>query len=114
MERQYAIYDIIARIRPRPAMFLGDCSLVRMRAFIDGCTFMAQELGVEQHPDFRGFHDWVARKFGWGESTAGWCNIILQECGGDDRKAMETFFELVDEYRETPGGRPQVSQGCRR
>jgi hypothetical protein len=66
---------------------------------------MAHELGMEpcDQPDFGGFHDWVAARFGWRESTAGWCNIIRQECGGDDRKALESIFELIDEYRETTG-----------
>jgi len=101
MKNHYTIYEILARIRLRPAMYLGKCSLIRLRAFVEGCTFMAQEFGVESrdHPDFGAFHDWVAQRFGWRESTAGWCNIILEECGDDDQKALESFFELVDDYR---------------
>jgi hypothetical protein len=84
-------------------MYLGECSLIRLRAFIDGYSFMAHESEIELHdkPDFGGFHDWVAAKFEWRESTAGWCNIILEECGRDDRRAMENFFELIDEYQRT-------------
>jgi hypothetical protein len=26
--------------------------------------------------------------------------MILQECGGDDRRALDRFFELVAEYRQ--------------
>jgi len=105
MKQPYSIYDLLAKIRARPAMYLGECSLIRLRAFVDGYSFMANELGIEprDQPNFSGFHDWVAAKFGWRESTAGWCNIILQECGGDDRKALESFFELIDEYRKSTG-----------
>jgi hypothetical protein len=61
---------------------------------------MAHENGIErcEHPDFHGLHDWVAKRFGWDESTTGWCNIILKESGADDAKALDMFFERVDEY----------------
>ena len=105
MAQQYSIYDLLTKIRVRPAMYLGEWSLIRLRAFIDGYTFLAYELGIEprDQPDFGGFHDWVARKFGWRESTAGWTNILLQESGGDDRKGLASFFKLLDEYRQIPG-----------
>src|SRR5262249_20246834 len=101
MDRKYNVYDTIAMIRPSPSMYLGCYSLIRLRAFLDGCFFMVVTFGIdcEVPPDFRGFDDWVAQKFGWRESTAGWCGIILQECDGDDSAALDCFFELLDEYR---------------
>ena len=108
--RQFDVYETIALIRPRPAMYIGSNSLVRLRAFLDGCFYMADEFGIEccERPDFGGLHDWVARRFGWYESTAGWCNIIVQECSGDEGKALDRFFELVEEYRRSaePGAAP--------
>jgi hypothetical protein len=59
-------------------------------------------LSLPNQADFHRFHDSVAAKFGWRESTAGWCTI-LQESGGDDRRALEFFFELIDEYRKANG-----------
>jgi hypothetical protein len=105
MKQQYSIYELLAKIRARPAVHLGVWSLVRLQAFLHGYSFMASELGIEpcDQSNFGGFHDWVAARFGWPESTAGWCNIILQECGGDDRKALESFFVLIDEYRKSSG-----------
>jgi hypothetical protein len=105
MKQQYSIYDLLAKIRVRPAIYLGEWSLTRLRAFIDGYCYMAYERGIEpgDQPNFDGFHDWVAAKFGWRESTAGWCNIILQESNGDDRVALKSFFELIDEYRKASG-----------
>jgi hypothetical protein len=105
MKQQYSIYDLLTEIRARPAIYLGEWSLIRLRAFIDGYRFMAQEQGMEpgDQPDFDGFLDWVATRFGWRESTAGWCNIILRESGDDDRTALESFFELIDEYRKIRG-----------
>jgi hypothetical protein len=46
-----------------------------------------------ERPDFGRFHDWVAERFGWHESTAGWCNIIVEECGGNHGEALDRFFE---------------------
>ena len=99
----FNVYDTIALIRTRPGMYLGDHSLVRLRAFLDGCFYMAErfDLGRGDGPDFGGLHDWVAKKYGWFESTAGWCDIILQECSGDESKALDQFFNLVEEYRRT-------------
>jgi hypothetical protein len=81
-------------------MYVGSHSLVRVHSFLYGCLFMTREYGIEccERPSFGAFHDWVAKRFGWYESTAGWCNIIVQECGGDESKALDRFFELVDEY----------------
>ena len=100
---RFDVYETIALIRARPAMYIGSHSLIRLRAFLDGCFFLAQQHGIEcgERPDFGGLHDWVAKRNGWYESTAGWCNIILQQCGGDDANALDRFFELVEEYRKS-------------
>jgi len=97
----FDVYQTITLIRSRPTMYIGSHSLIRLRAFLDGCFYMAHEYGIEccERPSFGGLHDWVAKRFGWYESTAGWCNIIVKECGGDEGKALDQFFELIDEYR---------------
>ena len=51
--------------------------------------------------NFGGFHDWVAERFGWHESTARWCNIIVEELGGNLGEAPDRFVELVEEYQRT-------------
>ena len=103
MPGRFNVYATIALIRPRPAMYIGDHSLRCLKSFLDGCFFLAEEHGIEtsECPVFGGFHDWVAKRFGWYESTAGWCNIIVEECGGDQGKALDRFFELIEEYRRT-------------
>jgi hypothetical protein len=98
---RFNVYDLLTLVRRRPAMYLGEASLVRMHAFLDGCLFMAHEFAIEREgPDFGAFHEWLARRFDWPESTAGWCGILLVECGGDDRAALERFFALVEEFRQ--------------
>jgi hypothetical protein len=83
-------------------MYIGRASLTPLHFFLEGYSFALSEHGIRQPnevPPFKGFHDWTARKLGYRESTAGWCNMILQHVGGDETVAFERFFELLDEFR---------------
>jgi hypothetical protein len=101
--KKFDVYETISLIRQRPALYIGSHSLIRLRAFLNGCFYLAREQDIHcsESPDFGGLHDWLAKRFGWYESTAGWCNIILQECGDDDSKALDLFFELIEEFRKS-------------
>lgn len=101
MATPFDLYAVIDRIRQRPGMYFGVPSLTRLRAFLDGCVFAVDECGgkIVSNPEFGELHDWVATRFGWRESTAGWCNILLAGCGNDEAKALALFFDLIDEYR---------------
>ena len=52
----------------------------------------------EENPKFHGFHDWVANKFGYTESTSGWAYMI-EDQREDKKEALYLFYELLDEYR---------------
>jgi hypothetical protein len=84
-------------------MYLGRHSICLLRAFLDGYQLACEDahLEVTGGPDFHGLHDWVAQWYGRTDSPRGWCGIILEECGGDDAKALEVFFTLLDEYRQS-------------
>lgn len=72
------VYELIETISQRTAMYTGECKLSNVRSFIDGYTFALSNAEQERFlGDFAGFHDWVAAKFGFYESTAGWQNMIL-------------------------------------
>ena len=112
------IYELIERISVRTAMYTGECKLSNVRSFLDGYTFsiQGQADNVGFLSDFPGFHDWVAKKYGFYESTAGWQNMILAiELGltprnicwegyssdateEQHRSSVATFFNLVAEY----------------
>ncbi|WP_445363675.1 hypothetical protein ACJJIQ_03120 [Microbulbifer sp. ANSA003] len=113
------IYDLIEKIRVRTAMYTGESKLSNVRSFLDGYTFAINE-GSEIEgflSNFQGFHNWVAKKYGFYESTAGWQNMILAiELGlnpgeiswgnyssnatdAQHKASVETFFELVSEYK---------------
>jgi len=54
-----------------------------------------------QQPDFHGFHDWVAHRLGFAESTSGWCNMIREKSKSEE-DAFEQFFVLLAEFRKEP------------
>jgi len=47
-----------------------------------------------------GFREWVERKYGLTESHGSWDRIILF-FSQDESDALNRFFELYNEYRET-------------
>jgi len=96
-------------------MYTGECKLTNVSAYLDGYS---SAVDTEDFlSDFPGFHDWVAKKYGFKESTSGWQNMILaMELGlvanefswpgysdkatdTNHRKSVSIFFELVAEYR---------------
>lgn len=97
------IYNLIDRIRPRPAMYLGENSVSLLRAFLGGymaAAFECEASFVEENPPFREFHNWVAMKFGYFESTSGWANMLLAVENGDEAKALERFFVYLDDFKK--------------
>lgn len=112
------IYELIERISVRTAMYTGECKLSNVRSFLDGYAFSIQGQADNEGflSDFPGFHNWVAKKYGFYESTAGWQNMILAiELGlspdnicwegyssgateEQHRSSVLTFFNLVKEY----------------
>lgn len=101
------IYTIIDQIRPRPAMYLGRLSVTSLENFLSGYAIALQEFNIEmtETPSFYDFHDWVAMKLGYYESTGGWCRMLLEAENQDEEKALERFFLYLDEFRQR---QPQV------
>lgn len=124
----YNIYDTIEVVRKRPGMYLGTfgrdpITIYHMSVFLAGFDFAMYGIGAIDvgEPEFHGFHEWIKRKFGYGESTAGWSNMILAQALGlppitsgsnlswegfnvhvspeQHERALAMFFGLLDEYR---------------
>jgi len=113
------IYELIEALSMRTAMYTGEHKLSNIRSFIDGYTFGIQneEKLTKFLSNFPEFHDWVAKKLGFYESTAGWQNMILAIEMGFSPKGMKwvgfsegateeqhkasvnRFFEMVREYQ---------------
>ena len=97
-----SLFDLLKlkNFRLKTEMYIGDKKINILKAFIDGYLFALEANNIYQaeKEKFTEFHDWVANYFGWYESTAGWKNIILEECNGDEEIAVDKFFELFDKF----------------
>lgn len=89
------------KLRSRPAMFIGECSLTRLAAFIRGYDFALDELGQPAEPFFEGFQNWVVQRLRVPEYH-GWETAILKHCSSE-AEAFKLFWELLDEYTAQDG-----------
>jgi hypothetical protein len=100
------IYDVIDFIKLRPAFSLGnrprtiDNLSLYLRAYQDA---LAQtnllDYGI---PDFSHFSTWTC---GWrkkGALAAGWDYHILHKVRRNQEKAYNLFFELINQYKNSP------------
>ena len=90
----------------RPAMWTGELSLKSIRTFLDGYSYALDQHKIinPDKEDELNFHDWVANKLGFYESTAGWQNMILAVTIGLDPKSIrwENYdLEVTKEQHET-------------
>jgi len=84
-------YTLLKKMEDRPAMWTGEATLKSIRTFLDGYYLALHENnlvdeGEEVEPNF---HDWIANKLGFGESTAGWHHMILAYTIGLNPKKIQ-------------------------
>ncbi len=94
------LYQVLDKIRQRPAMYTGEYSLSSIYHFING-FYVARDHETHETPSFDGFNDFVGKFYGK-YTTAGWKNLILSDHYGNEGEALTRFFELLHEFRETP------------
>ena len=94
--REGGLLDVI---RTRTAMYTGERTLSAVAHFLSGYLFAHTVLQVPPPsllpPDF---HDWVAYRLHFRESTMGYRNMILERFP-DESLALDRFFELADAHR---------------
>lgn len=93
------LYTLIQKIKKAPSMYLGRHSIICLQAFLSGYSVAKHELGeqpTKQDSDFREFPEWIRKRFNV-QTSQSWANIILFYCE-DETKALDKFFELLDEF----------------
>lgn len=81
-------------------MYFGRKSLSAFHSFLIGYGMacyrhgIANDLGLDIPGDF---HDWVAYRTHFKESTSGWCNMILSTTKSEE-EAFDRFFELLEDH----------------
>ncbi len=107
------IYDLLFLIEHRPAMYLGKPTINRLFMFLLGIEFGLNLENVknsnfswkqfnpklEPHYEY-GFQSWISQKLlNRKTSKYDWAKIILDECKGNEEKAFELFFTLLEEFK---------------
>ena len=98
---------LLARVRFRPEVFLGEASLRNFFHMASGYQYAMQTAGrLEDHnllPD--GMNEFAAKWYGGDMGNRNWYSIItLHE--SDDTKALEQFFVILDTYLAELGFAP--------
>ena len=92
-------YELIDLIRMKTGMYTGHSSPTHLNSFLSGYFFANRDETIkEEKTNFHGFHDWVANKLDYYESTSGWAYMI-EDQREDKIEALYLFYELLDEYR---------------
>ncbi len=96
--------DFLDAVRGRPLMFIRKKYITYLETLIRGYCMGRGDSGIyctRLFPlDFWFIHEFVRIKYNEESSTAGWCNIILNNCGNDEEKAFDRFFEVYDEFKQ--------------
>ena len=93
------LYNLLERIKQRPGMYLGHCSITRLNMLLVGYSQARMELGLPrtaQEQEFDQFQEWIQNKYNISESQ-GWDSIILLN-SIDEKEAFYKFFQLFDEF----------------
>jgi len=92
---------LLNEIRQRPGMFLGKNHISKLPNFIHGYHF--SDSISQRQPDFyfgnNGFLIWYKDKYKPTEMSF-WHDYFLEEADNDDEKALDIFFERLEEYYE--------------
>ena len=97
------IYELLDAIRARPGMYLSEASLTLVWVLLMGYQFALQDHEIpfqEIGPWSFGFHHYVGRRLDQLPLNGkGYHLLILQHVGGDEAKALELFWRLLDDFR---------------
>jgi hypothetical protein len=94
-------YDLLQKIKKRPAMYLGKNSIFSLQAFLDGYYFARREIGInltEEEIEFQNFLQWIRYRFNV-ETGQLWSSIILFH-SADEKSAVDRFFTLFEEFNQ--------------
>lgn len=89
-------YPLLKLIEQRVPMYTGQWSLYSIHTYLSGYSHALRDNKIEQKsPPSISFFDWVAKKLGYYESTAGWANMTLAYSLGLDSSEIEwePFFQ---------------------
>lgn len=90
-----SVIELIARMQPRPPMFIGQKSISCLRAFLDGWLYALGD-AVEDGDVLDQFTHWVAKRCKVTDSLS-WNRVILCH-SQDEAHALDTFFVWFSDF----------------
>ncbi|GBF81241.1 hypothetical protein [Aphanothece sacrum] len=102
MEVKGGLFDILAKIKARPGLYIGRPSVSNLFMFLVGYKTARKELEIEATVEemrfYQEFHQFVEKKYNLHTSNT-WAKIILLYCP-DEKQGFEHFFELLEEFQK--------------
>ena len=93
--------ELLEIAESRPGMFFSDSRISSFAKWLLGYEMALIVNQVEEtHPlanEFKEFHDWASHKAGKSPSNH-WHQVLLDECDGDEKKALVLCFEWIREF----------------
>lgn len=98
-----SVKGIVAKIRPRIAMYVRTNNLISLDGFLTGYMVAISQFD-ESLIDFNplDFSDWARRKLKMQSASDGWAAMITRYAKRNHRDQHELFFELYDEFVANP------------
>lgn len=103
------IYEKLYRIKENPGLYLRKKSLHNLRMFISGYIARQREIEPDFTTSFDDFSSYVDRCYDYGAEALDWERILFYVTG-DDEKAFDVFYELLDKYREEISEDTEINQ----
>ncbi len=94
-------FDMISDIHSLPEVYIGKKSLSLLMMYLDGYYDATQYFGVEfENGFFPEISNWVRDKLVVKDKLSlHYSNFILEESEGDEKKAFDLFFALLEEFK---------------
>jgi hypothetical protein len=100
MESKGGLFEILAKIKSRPGMYIGHPSLSDLFVFLAGYKTARRELGIKptdrELEFYNNFHEFVQNHYQINSSNS-WAKIISFYCP-DEIQGFARFFELLAEF----------------
>jgi len=96
-----SILGLMKKVRESPSRYLGEVSLDRLTAFLDGYVAACLELGLAseiENVDYDKFDDWFRRKCDVKVRSFISCISLIRLLASSDAAVFTTFFQLIDEF----------------
>lgn len=93
------IFDLLTNIKPRPGLYFGGHSIVKLKSFLDGYYYALLANSINGDEDFwNKFQLFVSSKYHINTSQS-WDKIILF-FSNDEVDALDKFFDLFELFCE--------------